>query len=526
MTDGFDAVIIGGGHNGLTAAAYLAKSGRSVCVLERRNVVGGAAVTEEFHPGYRNSVYAYVVGLLSPRVIADLDLESHGLRIMTRTHYQNFHPLPDGAGFLFPRDRSSLSEILEERAPGDGKAYIAFEARLNELAPIIRRAMAAAPPDLHGGWRDALSLLQTGFGVRHLSPAAREDLVRLFTMSAADYLDFYFDDPGLKGVIGFDAVVGNFQSLHAPGSAYVLLHHVVGEVAGETGLWGQAVGGMGAITDALASAARALGAEIRCDAAVKSVIVEKGQAIGVRLESGEDVRGRASLGNVHPQRLYLDMVGDAHLPTDFVHALTKWRSASGSFRMNLALSELPRWHGLSGAGTEEVAIILCPSIEYTEQAFRDAQTSGWAREPVVHMVISSVLDDTLAPPGCHVASLFCQHFNPRLPDGRSWDDAKEQAADEIVSCLARYSPNLKGAMVARQIKTPLDIERDLGMIGGDIFHGALHLDQIYALRPAAGYADYRSPIVGLYLCGAGAHPGGGVTGLPGRNAAQAVLADI
>lgn len=526
MSNPFDAVIIGGGHNGLTCAAYLAKSGHSACVLERRDVVGGAAVTEEFYPGFRNSVYSYALGLLSPMVIDDLELERHGLRILTRQKFKNFYPAPNGEKLLFPRDRTELQTVLNQRAAGDGDAYLAFEGRLEEIAPTIRRAMAAAPPNLHGSWRDALTLLQTSYGARHLSAGAREDLVRLFTMSAADFLEFYFTDELLKGAVGFDATVGSFQSLCAPGSAYVLLHHVIGEVNGETGLWGQPLGGMGSVSEALAAAAKEGGAALRTEAAVESVIIEAGRAVGVNLLGGEEVRARCVIGNVHPQRLFLEMVGRDHLPATFYRGIEKWRSASGSFRMNLALTELPRWTGLDGADTKEVAIILCPSIAYAEQAYSDAQSWGWAREPIVHMVIPSVLDESLAPVGQHVASLFCQHFNPELSGGRSWDHAKEKAADDVIATLAKYSPNLGGAILGRQIKSPLDLERELGLIGGDIFHGALNLDQIYALRPAAGYADYRSPIKGLYICGSGAHPGGGVTGLPGHNAGQAVIKDF
>ena len=528
MPEAFDAVIVGGGHNGLTCAGYLAKAGLSVCVLERRDVVGGAAVTQEFHPGFRNSTYAYTVGLLAPKVMADLGLERFGLRIVTRPDCQQFFPLPGGDHIILPRNTAERTALLNARSAGEGDALDAFERRLAAMAPVVRQLMFDTPPDLHGGYPDALSVALAGYRARRLGPAAREDLVRLFTMSVADYLDFHFQDEALKGSLAFDAAVGNFQSPHSAGSAYVLLHHVIGELEGETGLWGHAIGGMGAITQALAKSAAAAGAVIRTGVAVREILVEDHVAGGIVLEDGTSIQASVVVGNVHPKMLYLDMLDPAILPDAFRNALTKWRSASGSLRMNFALSELPDWKAIPGTNRQphhEASTIICPTVGYIETAFQDAKTKGWSARPIIHMVVPSVLDDGLAPEGRHVASLFCQHFNPELSGGRSWDDEREDAADRIIAELAKYAPNIPGAIIARQINTPLDLERDLGMIGGDIFHGALHLDQLYSMRPAAGYADYRCPVAGLYLCGSGAHPGGGVSGIPGHNAAREVLHD-
>jgi phytoene dehydrogenase-like protein len=526
-SDECDVVVIGAGHNGLTCAGYLARAGLSVKVFERRPMVGGAAVTETFHPGFRNSVCSYVVSLLDPEVIAELELARHGLDIIDRPA-GSLTVLPDGRYLLVSRDPERAKREIGKFSNRDAAAYEAFEQRLVAVAEVLREVARASPPNLGGGLRDLIGALRLGNRLRKLDGQQQATLAELMTMSIGDCLDAWFESDPIKGHYGFEGVIGNMASPYAAGSAYVLLHHAFGQVNGRTGAWGHAKGGMGAVTQAMAGAAEARGATIEVAAPVSRVIVERGRAAGVVLEDGRTVRARAVAANVNPKLLFLRLVEPDLLPADFRRRIEHWRCRSGSFRMNLALSELPRFASLTGGGDEATltgTVNICPSLGYLDRAYDDARLHGWSREPVISMCLPSLLDDTLAPPGCHVMSLFCQHFNPVLPDGRSWDQAKEAAADLVIDTVDSYAPNLKRSVVARQVLSPLDLEREFGLVGGDIFHGALHLDQLFSLRPAAGYADYRMPIAGLYLCGSGAHPGGGVSGLPGRNAAREMIKD-
>ena len=523
-----DVVIIGAGHNGLTCAGYLARAGLSVRVVERRSVVGGAAVTEEFHPGFRNSVYSYVVSLLDPDVIADLELARHGLEVIDRPA-GSFAPQPDGRHLLVSRDRATAQREIAKFSARDAERYAAFDDLVAEVAEVFRVLAREAPPNLGGGFFDLLTALKSANRVRKLPASRQKALAKLMTMSIGDYLDQWFESDALKGVFGFEGIIGNMVSPYHAGSAYVLVHHAFGQIEGRTAAWGHARGGMGAITQAMARSAASRGVTIDLDAPVARVIVEDGRAGGVELADGTMIGARAIASNVNPRLLFLEMVERGALEPEFVRDMESWRCRSGTFRMNVALSELPRFSSLNGE--EDPAILngtidIAPSLGYLERAYDDAKTGGWAPEPVVSMCIPSILDDSLAPEGRHVASLFCQHFHPTLSDGRSWDDEKESVADLIIDTVTRYAPNFRAAVIGRQIKSPLDLERDLGLVGGDIFHGALHLDQIYSLRPAAGHADYRAPIKGLYMCGSGSHPGGGVSGLPGRNAARAMVKDL
>jgi phytoene dehydrogenase-like protein len=357
----------------------------------------------------------------------------------------------------------------------------------------------------------------------------RRDLWELFTKSAGELLDDWFEAEPLKAALGFDSVVGNYASPYTPGSAYGLLHHAFGEVNGKRGTWGHALGGMGAITQAMAKEAAARGATLTVDAPIARVRVRAGHADGVVLENGTEIAARCVIANVNPKLLYLDMVEPQHLDAEFLARMRRWRCGSATFRMNVALSELPDFSCLPGrepAPHHASGIIFAPSLRYMDAAHADARIHGWAREPIVEMLIPSTVDDGLAPAGAHVASLFCQHFDPNLPDGRRWEDEREQAADAIIDVVQRYVPNFRASLLGRMILSPLDLEQRFGLIGGDIFHGALTLDQLYSARPMLGYADYRGPLGGLYLCGSGAHPGGGVTGLPGYNAAREVLKDL
>ena len=527
-----DVIVIGGGHNGLTAAAYLAAAGLKVTVLERRAQVGGAAVTEEFHPGFRNSVAAYAVSLLNPTIIRDLELARHGLRIVERP-LSNFLPLPDGR-YLKVAPGRTKAEIAKFSAR-DAERLDAYEARLERLTNVLRALALETPPNLATGRGFGASLgalvdaAKVGNRLRSLDLEAQRDLLELFTRSAGDLLDQWFESDPIKAILGFDGIVGTYASPYAAGTGYVLLHHCWGEVNGKKGAWGHAIGGMGAIARAIARACAARGADIRLNCAVNDILIEKGRAVGVVTEKGEKLAARAIVSNLHPKLTFEKLVDPAAVPGDFRARIAAYRSGSGSFRMNLALSELPSFSAFPGREAAEhqgAGIVIAPSLAYMERAFFDARLNGWSAEPIVEMLIPSTLDDSLAPPGRHVASLFCQHVAPKLPDGRSWDEARETVADLMIDTVELYAPGFKASIIARQILSPLDLEREFGLIDGDIFHGKLSLDQLYSARPVLGHADYRSPIRGLYMCGASTHPGGGVTGAPGHNAAREMLRDF
>jgi phytoene dehydrogenase-like protein len=526
----YDVVIIGAGHNGLTCAAYLAMAGLAVKVVERRSVVGGAAVTQEFHPGFRNSVAAYTVSLLNPKIISDLRLHEHGLRIVER-RAQNFLPTIDGPFLLAAEGQTERS--IAKFSPADAQRYGAFNRSLEACADMLRELVLQAPPNLTRGANlkavmEILKAGRLGNRLRGLSTENLQALFDLFTKSAADYLDAWFEGDLVKALFGFDAIVGNYASPYTPGTAYVLLHHAFGEVNGKKRAWGHAVGGMGAISEAMARAARGHGVEIETDAPVREVLIESGRARGVVLADGRAIRAAVVAANVNPKLLYTAMVPREALEEGFLNRMQHWRCGSGTFRMNVALSRLPSFTSLPGSepGDHHTAgIIMAPSLAYMDRAYCDARLNGVSHEPIIEMLIPSTLDDTLAPPGAHVASLFCQHVAPKLPDGRSWNEEREAVADLMIETVDRYAPGFKASVIARQALSPLDLEQIFGLTGGDIFHGALSLDQLFWARPALGYADYRGPLPGLYHCGAGAHPGGGVTGAPGHNAARAIIAD-
>jgi phytoene dehydrogenase-like protein len=529
QADNFDALIIGGGHNGLVCAAYLAGAGMRTAVIERRGVLGGAAVTEEFHPGFRNSSCSYTVSLLDPAIIAELNLPAHGLRIVERP-YANFLPLPDGGSFRFggeftPREVARLSRRDAERLPE-------YFSMLERVVAVLRALARETPPNVSDRFvlADWLASLTLARRLRGLDMRGRRDLLDLFTKSAGEMLDAWFESDPLKAVLGWDSIVGNFASPYSPGSAYVLLHHVFGEVNGKPGAWGHAIGGMGAISNAIAAEARARGVAVRADAPVEKVIIEQGRATGVALADGTRLRARHVVASVNPKLLYTRLIDPDHLDPELLGRFERYRCGSGTFRMNVALSELPDFNAAPGTDLQPhhaSGILIGPSLAYFERAFFDAKSrehnAGWAREPVVELVISSALDDTLAPEGRHVASLFCQHVNPEVPGG--WDTHRETFADLVVETVNRYAPNFSASVLGRRILSPLDLEREYGLVGGDIFHGALGLDQLFSMRPVLGQANYRGAVPGLYTCGSGAHPGGGVTGLPGRNAAREILKD-
>ena len=410
----------------------------------------------------------------------------------------------------------------------------AYAKRLDIIADVLRDVVLETPPNVTAdGWLEALPELlrgaRLGRRISRLDLCMRRELLDLFVKSAGDYLDGWFESAPIKAAYGFDGIVGNYASPYTPGSAYVLLHHVFGEVNGRKGAWGHAIGGMGAITQAMAKAAAERGVDIRLSSAVREVLVESGRAVGVVTENGETFRARSVVSNLNPKLLYGRLIDPSALNADFRERISRWRCGSGTFRMNVALSELPDFRALPGRTPAEhhtAGIIMAPSLAYMDQAYLDARAGGWSKRPIVEMLIPSTLDDSLAPPGQHVASLFCQHVAPVLPDGASWDEHREGVADLMIDLVDSHAPNFRASVLGRQIMSPLDLERTFGLIGGDIFHGALSLDQLFSARPMLGYADYRGPLAGLYMCGSGTHPGGGVTGAPGHNAAREIIADF
>jgi phytoene dehydrogenase-like protein len=496
-----------------------------VRILERRHIVGGAAVTEEFHPGFRNSVASYTVSLLHPKVIEDMKLAAHGYRVIERP-IANFLPQPDGRYLKVGGGLKRTQAEFAKFSAKDAATLPAYLDALEVVADLLRDMMLKVPPNAGDGLSMVMAALTQGRRMGALSLAQKRDVLDLFLKSARSFLDGWFESEAVKAAFAFDAMVGNYASPDMPGSAYVLLHHVFGQVNGQKGAWGHCVGGMGAITQIMARVVAAMGVEISLEAPVARVLVDGQRVVGVRLESGEEVMGGNVIANVGPKLLYERMMAPSDLPADFVKRIRGYRAGSGSFRMNVALSALPDFSCLPGKGEHlEAGIIIAPTMDYMDRAFTDAKARGWSRKPIVEMLIPSIIDDSLAPPGAHVASLFCQQFAPELPDGRSWDDAREAAADDVIATVEAYAPGFARSVIARDILSPLDLERKFGLTGGDIMHGAMTLDQLWAARPVLGHGAYRGPLKGLYMCGAGTHPGGGVSGAPGHNAARVVLKD-
>jgi phytoene dehydrogenase-like protein len=517
-----DAVVIGAGHNGLTCAYYLAKKGMKVTVLEAAGNVGGAAVTDEFLPGFRNSAASYTVSLLNPKVIRDLQLERHGLKVVLRKT-DNFLP-GDGDYLLSGRGGLTRREIVRH-VKADGAAYDRYIDELETVVRLLKKWLLRAPPNVGSRVSAIPKLLSLGRDMAGLSLAETRIVHDFAVRSAAEVLERHFEGELVKALFGFDGVVGNFASPQAAGSAYVLLHHLFGEAAGVPGAWGHAIGGMGSITQAMAKACREAGVDIVLNSRVEEVIVSNGRAAGV-VAGGKAWRAKSVIAGVNPKLLFDQLIPGGAVDQDVASRMHGWKCESATFRMNVALSELPRFKVLPKRGNHLTAgIIMAPSLGYMHRAWLDAEVNGWTKQPIVEMLIPSTLDSTLAPKSQHVASLFCQHFRYDLGPGRSWDKERDKAADAIVALVDSHAPGFAKSVIGRQIHSPLDLERRFGLIGGDIFHGKMSLDQLFSARPMIGAADYRMPLNGLYLCGSGAHPGGGVTGAPGHNAAHAVLAD-
>jgi len=535
MTQGIlDVAIVGGGHNGLVCAAYLARAGLATSVLEKNPVVGGAAMTEEFAPGFRNSVAAYTVSLLQPKVIRDLELHRHGLRVVERPA-ANFWPVDTTRGLFMPYGLASRQRAIAAFSERDAERLPAYDAALERAAAVLRDLVLRTPPNAGGGLLEIARNAGLGWRLGRMSLEDRRLVSDLFLKSAADYLAGWFESDVVKGAFAFDGIVGAYASPYTPGTAYVLLHHCFGEVNGKAGVWGHAVGGMGAISQAMAKAAREAGAVIRTDAAVRRLepmrLDGARQGWAIELASGETVRARAAASGLGPKLLFRELLPPGVIPEEERRRFLAIKTGSGTFRMNVALSELPDFTCRPGTHKQDhhgAGIVIGPTLGYLDRAFLDARTHGWSSEPVVEMLIPSTIDTSLAPEGRHVASLFVQHVAPELAGGRSWSDntEKEMFADLVIDTVARHAPNFRESILARQVLSPLDLEQRFGLVGGDIFHGQLSLDQLFSLRPIMGAAAYRLPAPGLYLCGSGAHPGGGVTGAPGHNAAREIIRDF
>ncbi len=524
MPSAYDAIVIGGGHNGLVCAAYLARAGRRVLVLERRERVGGAALSEQVFPGFTFSVYSYVVSLLRPEIIRDLELARHGLHILPLE--STLTPLPNGDYLAQWNDHDQNRRELARHSLRDAEAYDEFGLLMHEMSRAVKPILGMTPPDPGSlAPRDLIGLARLGSHFRGLGARKFNALTKLLTMSAADYLAEWFETEALKATKSASGIIGTLAGPRSPGTAYVLLHHYMGEIDGVFRAWGFAKGGNGSVSAAIAAAARVLGAEIRTSAPVERVLIEGGRAVGAVLDGGEEVRARLVVSAADPRRTFLDLVGAEHLPGEFVETIRRFRFRGAAGKVNLALDGLPEFTCRPGAGPHlRGAISVSPSVEYLERAYDEAKYGEFSRRPYMDIVIPSMIDPAMAPPGKHVMSIFAQYAPYHLNGG--WTDARRDAfGDAVIDTLAEYAPNLKSIILHRQVITPADIERALGLTEGNIFQGELSLQQMFCLRPVPAWAKYRTPLGGLYQCGSGTHPGGGVMGAPGRLAALTILRD-
>jgi len=518
-----DVVLIGGGHNGLACAAYLARAGLDVLLLERRDVVGGAAVTEEPWPGYRISSASYVVSLMPPRIVEELDLERHGYRVSIISP-DYFVPFPDGTSLTLWGEMSRDAENIARFSKKDADAYVEFDRSFDRVAGLLKDLLYVVPPNVR--IRDLARWVRTAGRIRSWTGRDVHEMVRLFTMSAADFLDEWFEDERVKGALATQAVIGAWGGPMSPGSAYVLMHHWIGEVAGHAGAWGWVRGGMGGVSTALARAAESAGVEIRTNAEVQRVAIDaSGRSVGVELSDGSLVRARRVVSNAHPITTYLDLVGEDRLPDEVARDIKRYRTRSGSVKVNVALSELPSFPSWDQEERVHMGLsAVSPSIEYLERAWDDAKYGRPSEHPYVEVVFPTAHEEGLAPPGKHVMLAFCQYGPYELRSG-SWDDERERFGKRVIETVGQFAPNLAGAVEHMEVLAPPDIEARFGLMGGNIMQGELSPDQMFSFRPIPFYGDYRSPVPGLYLCGAGTHPGGGVMAVPGRNAATVVLRD-
>jgi phytoene dehydrogenase-like protein len=520
----YDAIIIGAGHNGLVTAAYLARAGRRVLVLERRHVVGGACVTEEIFPGFKVSTAAYVNSLFRKEIVRDLGLADQGFAVLAREP-SSFTPLPDGRSLLMGPDAELTRKEIGKFSQRDAERYPRYEAMLERVADLVEPTLTMSPPDLlRPRLGDLRKLFTLGRAFRRLGSAAGE-AVEILTGAARTVLDRWFESEELKGTLATDAIIGAMASPSMPGTAYVLFHHVMGETDGKRGVWGYVRGGMGGLTQALAAAARGYGAVIRCEAEVARILVREGRVTGVALANGEEPSAPVVASNADARVTFTRLLDRRDLPADFVAAVDRIGYESASLKINVALSELPSFTAVPGTTPgphHRGTIHICPDQDYIERAYDDAKYGRPSARPVLECTIPSVVDPTVAPPGRHLMSMFVQYAPYTLREG-TWDELREPFADRCFDLLNEYAPNFKRSVIARQVLTPLDLERVFNLTGGNIFQGAMIPSQLFSLRPVPGYASYRTPIRGLYLCGAAAHPGGGVMGTPGLNAAREIL---
>ncbi|MBZ5575664.1 MAG: NAD(P)/FAD-dependent oxidoreductase [Acidobacteriia bacterium] len=520
----YDAIVIGGGHNGLVTAAYLARAGRTVLVLERRELVGGCAVTEEIWPGYKVSTGAYLASLLQERIVRELELERFGYHVDAKDP-AFFSVFPGGRCLFMWQDRAKTLAEIAKFSRRDAEAYPAYEDQLERLARVVEELLLVTPPRFPpGSVLDFLDYLKLAGRLRGLSPKDVVALVKIFTQSAAELLDEWFESDEVKVTLATDGVIGANGGPRSPGTAYILLHHCMGGVGGHRGLWGFVKGGMGAVSEAIAASARAQGAVIRTGAAVRRVLTRNGRAYGVALENGEEIEAGLIASNLDPKVTFLRLVEPGALDPEFVAAIRNFRSEGTSAKINLALTGLPEFTALPGApGPQHRATMhICPNIEYVERAWDDAKYGRPSERPLLELTIPTMYDPSLAPAGRHIMGIFLQYAPYTLREG-TWDEIREPFGDRVIDLIAEYAPDIRSLIEHRQVLTPLDLERRFGITGGNIFHGEMSLDQMFVMRPVAGWARYRTPVAGLYLCGSGAHPGGGVMGAPGYNCAREML---
>ncbi len=520
----YDVIVVGGGHNGLVNAAYLARAGKRVLVLERRHVLGGAAVTEEVFPGFKFSVCSYVVSLLRPEIIRELELPRHGLEILPLDG--TFVPMPSGDYLWRVDDPAKTRSEIARHSKLDAEAYFEYGKAMVEMARFVKPMLSMTPPDPASlNPKGLLDLLTMGRRFQKLSPDDKYNQVQLMTMSAVDFLDQWFETDVLKALMAASGIIGTFLGVRSPGTAYVLLHHYMGEIDGAFRSWGLSRGGTGAISNAIAEAAREAGAEIRTETPIAKILLKNGEAKGVVLESGDEFYADVISSSVDPRLTFMKMVGEEHLPEDFVDDIKRYKFRGSSGKVNLALDALPDFKAMPGTGPHlRGAVSISPSVEYMERAYDDAKYGRFSRRPYIDMVIPSLTDPSVAPPGKHVMSCFVQYAPYNLKEG-NWDEKREEFGDTVINTIAEHAPNIRDIILHRQVVTPLDLEREFGLSEGNIFQGELTLEQLFFLRPAPGWAQYRSPIKNLYMCGSATHPGGGIMGANGRNAAMMILKD-
>ncbi|HEY6306140.1 MAG TPA: NAD(P)/FAD-dependent oxidoreductase [Candidatus Angelobacter sp.] len=522
----YDVIVIGGGHNGLTHAAYLARAGKKVLVLERRHVLGGAAVTEEVFPGFKFSVCSYVVSLLRPEIIRDLDLPRHGLEILPLDG--TFTPMPNGDYLWRVNDHGKTRREIARHSKLDAEAYEEFGKAMQAMCRFVKPILGMVPPDPSTlNPRELMKLLFLGRRFQGLSSEDKYNQVQLMTMSAVDFLDQWFETDVLKATMSASGIIGTFLGVRSPGTAYVLLHHYMGEIDGAFRSWGFSRGGTGAISNAIAEAAREAGAEIRTQAAVARIIVKNNRAQGVVLGNGDEIRADVVSSGVDPRLTFIKFIEDGLLPAEFLEDVQRYKFRGSSGKVNIALDGLPDFKCLPGPGAHlRGAISISPSVEYMERAYDDAKYGNFSRRPYIDMVIPSLTDPSVAPPGKHVMSCFVQYAPYKLRPGLNWDELRETFGNNVIDTIAEYAPNLKNIILNKQVLTPLDLEREFGLSEGNIFQGELSLEQLFFLRPVPGYAQFRTPIKNLYMCGSATHPGGGIMGAPGRLAALEILKDV